>query len=188
MAQEGKGDQAAKAKETIEQGQRELKRIQELALKGIMNDEEAAEFVREARGKIEKAERQIEAMKRQAKVKGELAGALTLLMNSNLSEVIEGLDDASLRQLCRQVVKQFTVEKWGNGPGRQCAVSACEFTPEFQDLLAEVPHLSEIARYFRVASRRSSNNDYRRIQRVDGQASAGLPIAAPACHLGLCPG
>jgi hypothetical protein len=128
----------------LNRGQRELKRIQELALKGIMNDEEAAEFVREARVKIEKAERQIEAMKRQAKVKGELAGALALL-NSNLSEVIEGLDDASLRRLCRQVVKQFTVEKWGNGPGRQCAVSACEFTPEFQDLLAEVPHSSGIA-------------------------------------------
>jgi site-specific DNA recombinase len=146
MAQAGAADRVGRAKETMEQGRLDLKRIQELAIKGIMNAEEAAGFVRETREKIERAEVQLKGLQTQAQVRGELAQALSLL-DKNIGSVIEGLDGETLQRLCRQVFKWVRVEAWGLGYRRQSQVTGWEFTPELQDLLAsQLTHLSDIAR------------------------------------------
>ena len=150
MAQEGSSDRVDHARETIEQARLELKRIQELAVKGIINADEASEFVRDAREKIERAEGHLKSLENQAHIKGDLAQALTLL-DHDLNGIIDRLDDEALRKMCRKVFRTVTVEAWGRGWNRQCAVTAWEFTSELQGLLAEgVTHSPEMASRWEV--------------------------------------
>ncbi len=150
MAQEGSRDKADNARETIQQGKMELKRIQELAVKGIIQADEASEFVRDAREKIERAEGHIKSLETQAHVKGDLAQALDLL-NQDLTSIMDHLGDDALRKMCRQVFRAVTVKAWGRGRNRKSAVTAWEFTPELQGLLAEgVTHSPEMASRWEV--------------------------------------
>jgi site-specific DNA recombinase len=156
MAQEESGGQIGRAKETIEQGQRELRRIQELAVKGIMNDEEAAGFVREAREKIERAEKQLESIGKSAVVRSEISRALSLL-DQDLAKAMNNMGDSILRQVCRQIFKSFTVEKSGQANRRTSVIDTCEFTPEIVDLLETLPHLRDITRRWDVPVLRKSS-------------------------------
>ena len=136
MAWESHQDRSSKIQADLEAAQAQLKRIQEGVRHGIFTPKEAKTPVLETRESIERAEKQLQALKDQVQMHRELADAVSLVC-ADIRGALERLDRQALSEVIRQVFAWFTIGKRGHGLSQKAWVSAYEFREDFKQLLAQ---------------------------------------------------
>ncbi len=136
MAWEAHEDIAGRKRAEMEAAKAELKRIQDGVRHGIYTPEEARIPVLETRECIERAERQLQALKDQVELQQDLTDVVKTVC-ADLRGTLERLDSPALSALVRQVFKHFTIGKRGYGLTQKAWVSTYEFREEFKELLSQ---------------------------------------------------
>ena len=136
MAWEEHEGKARELEAEIEAAKATLKRTQRLAVEGILTPEEAKGFVLEAREKIERTEKKLQALKEQTYLRDELTQAIHQIC-TDVKGALEKLNEEALRAVVRQVFKSFTIGKRGHGPTQKVWIQSYEFQEEFKQLLAQ---------------------------------------------------
>jgi DNA invertase Pin-like site-specific DNA recombinase/DNA-binding FrmR family transcriptional regulator len=136
MAWEAHEDRAKKIQAEMETAKAELKRIQEGVRHGIYTPEEAQSPVLETRERIERAEKQLEALKRGVELQQDLTDIVRMVCG-DIQGALERLNGQALSEVVHQVFTWFTIGKRGYGLTQKAWVSAYEFRKDFQRLLIE---------------------------------------------------
>jgi len=135
MAWESQGDRANKVQADIEAAAAELKRIQESVRHGIYTPEEARTPVFESRERIERGEKQLQAIKNQGRISHELVDAANSVC-ADIQASLQRLGGPELAEVVRQVFTRFTIGKTGYGLTQKAWVETYGFREDFKQLLA----------------------------------------------------
>ena len=130
---EGKAQRLQAEKETA-QGQ--LKNVQRMTVEGLMTSEEAKPFIYQARETIERAEKQLVALRQRVELHQGLLEAISQVCN-DVKGTLERLEPMALQAVVRQVFKNITITKQGRGHKELVEISAYQFHEEIKDLLAQ---------------------------------------------------
>lgn len=127
---------ARKLEAEIQAAKETLKRVQKLAIEGILTPEEARGPVLEARERIEKAEKKLESLKRQVILEKDLLEQINLFC-SDIEGNLARLRPEALRTVVRNIFKWFSIGKRGYGRTQKAWIEAYEFHEDVKELLAQ---------------------------------------------------